>query len=151
MFILFCSVASRPYLCNCRTGTSFSSLGCAAPAARKDAALTVRIIVLLNAASSSYNCHQELLHVPTSHFSSALPPPRCDPPPQSRTPASMDYKTRHYGGLENCFPFLTQWPLTVLQVKSSSGLRGIPRKKTFAIKEYCVSYKHISGAILWYV
>lgn len=46
------AVSSRPYLCSCLTGTSFNTLGCAAPAAaRKDAALIVRIIVLLTAAS----------------------------------------------------------------------------------------------------
>lgn len=50
----------RSYLCSCLL-MSFSSPGCAAPAARKHAPLSVRIISVTEP-TASYNCHKGLPH-----------------------------------------------------------------------------------------
>lgn len=47
----------RSYLCSCLLGEAFSSLGCAGPAARKHAPLSVRIIAVTGP-TASCKCHK---------------------------------------------------------------------------------------------
>lgn len=121
------SAACRPYLCSCLNGTSFSSLGRAAPAARKDAALSVRIIVL-TAASSSYNCHQSS---PRLLFCTSSSPTRAPTPRTTHQHGRIIKLDMTRAAHSRRFQFPTQWPLVVLQVKKSSGLKSKPKKKLF--------------------